>query len=73
MSPSIKVKDIQRELRSLGGRPLRCKGSHETWALPSGRRVVLVVHHPGAPPSDLLRSRLRRAIASERLEQGRAR
>lgn len=71
MSPSIKVRDIQRELRSLGGRPLRCKGSHETWALPSGRRVVLVVNHPGAPPSDLLRSRLRRAIASERLAQGR--
>lgn len=72
MSPSTTVREIQSQLRALGATPRRCRGSHETWLLPSGRRLVLVVAHRGAPPSPQIRSRAQRAIAAELALMGRA-
>lgn len=43
----MKVRELLSALRSAGGRPVRTKGSHQTWEV-SGRRLVLVVNHPGS-------------------------
>jgi predicted RNA binding protein YcfA (HicA-like mRNA interferase family) len=65
MSRSSKIREIQAELRALGARRLRCRGSHECWRLPSGALVVLKVSHPGAPASRVVRGALSRAIRRE--------
>ena len=65
MSRNSKVREIQAELRALGASRLRCKGSHESWRLPSGTMVVLKVNHLGTPVSRIVRSVLSRAIRRE--------
>ena len=36
-----KYRDVRRALRRSGWRTLRVSGSHELWAHPDGRRVVI--------------------------------
>lgn len=39
-----KKRDIERELASAGGKPLRSGGSHDVWVMPDGRVVVVPRH-----------------------------
>lgn len=42
-----KVRDLLHELRRIGARAIRTKGSHQTWELPDGERIGLVINHLG--------------------------
>lgn len=41
----LKVRDLVRSLRKLGGTPIRQSGSHEIWRMPDGKKVPVVVSH----------------------------
>jgi predicted RNA binding protein YcfA (HicA-like mRNA interferase family) len=41
------VRELLHELRRIGAIAIRTKGSHQTWELPDGERIGLVVNHPG--------------------------
>lgn len=47
-------------LKSVGARPVRTKGSHQTWRLPDGSSFTVVCNHLGADIGHGLRVRLRR-------------
>jgi predicted RNA binding protein YcfA (HicA-like mRNA interferase family) len=49
-------------LVSRGARPLRTKGSHQTWRLPNGKSFVVVCNHLGADMGVRLRAQLRRLL-----------
>jgi predicted RNA binding protein YcfA (HicA-like mRNA interferase family) len=44
----MKVRDAVQRLKKLGGTPVRTRGSHQTWLLPGGQHVTLVINHLGS-------------------------
>jgi predicted RNA binding protein YcfA (HicA-like mRNA interferase family) len=44
----MKVREAIQKLKKLGGEPVRTRGSHQTWLLPGGQHVTLVVNHLGS-------------------------
>ncbi len=60
MSTSPKCwRELRAGLRELGGEPVRTKGSHEMWRLPTGEMFLVVRNHlaDAVPASVLARYR----------------
>jgi predicted RNA binding protein YcfA (HicA-like mRNA interferase family) len=57
-----KVRDLLHELRACGWRPVRCRGSHQTWRAPDGDLLTVVVNHPGHDVSPVVLASVRRAL-----------
>ena len=66
-SMTIRISNLQVRLRALGCRPLRCRGSHQTWNTPGNQRLCLKVNHPGNDVSRLILARVRRILRQEGL------
>lgn len=58
----MKVRELLRDLRERGCRPVRCRGSHQTWLTPAGEFVTLVVNHLGGDVSPVVLASVRRAL-----------
>ena len=61
-------RELRWGLRELGGLPVRTKGSHEMWRLPSGEMFLVVRNHlgRGVPPNVMARYRRLRAERSSK-------
>lgn len=65
----MKVRELRATLKAMGCRPLRCKGSHETWASPAGATLPpIVVNHSNEEASYGVVVKLARALRAEGIE-----
>ena len=70
MNRTYRVRDLIRELRRQGCRPVRTRGSHQIWTTPSGARLGVVVNHPGDGVSATVLAAVRRALRVAGIELG---
>lgn len=65
----MKVRELRAALRAIGCTPLRCRGSHETWATPAGATLPpVVINHLGGEASFGVVVKIVRALRSEGIE-----
>lgn len=59
---TMKVRDLLRRMAELGATAHRISGSHQTWILPSGSHVIVVVNHKNDDVTPLVYSKAKRAF-----------
>lgn len=65
----MKVRELRGVLRSMGCRPLRCRGSHETWLTPRGTSLPpIVINHLSDDVSYGVLSKVVRSLRAEGIE-----
>ena len=68
MSRRPSVRELIARIEACGCRMLRTRGSHQTWAAPSGRRFTLKVNHIGNDASMTVLGAVRRTLRKEGIE-----
>jgi predicted RNA binding protein YcfA (HicA-like mRNA interferase family) len=56
-------RDVVARFYQLGGRPLRTRGSHQTWLLPRNERFTVVCNHLGDAVPKRILAQLRKLLA----------
>jgi predicted RNA binding protein YcfA (HicA-like mRNA interferase family) len=67
---TTKVRTLLSELKLRGCRPLRTRGSHQTWSTATGATFVVVVNHRNADASAVVLASVRRALRAENVAAG---
>ncbi len=60
-----KLRHLLQELRTLGFRPERTRGSHQVWSTPGGAHLTLVVNHANCDVTPIVLASVRRALRRE--------
>lgn len=68
MPRNLKVRQVIVRLRQLGCRPVRSKGSHQTWKAPNGACCPIKINHLGADMSPRVLSCVRQWLRDAGLD-----